>query len=89
MKALGVVRKIDELGRLVIPKEVRKTQGWGTGQPMEFFVEGNRLVVQAYEGQREKEDAINKLEDLLARTPGESEREDIESVINHLKGGKQ
>lgn len=35
LKALGIVRKLDELGRIVIPKEVRDAQGWEKGEAME------------------------------------------------------
>ncbi|MFC0188451.1 AbrB/MazE/SpoVT family DNA-binding domain-containing protein [Fictibacillus aquaticus] len=47
-KALGIVRKIDELGRVVIPKEVRRTQGWDTGTPMEMFMSADGLVMREY-----------------------------------------
>lgn len=53
MKALGIVRKIDDLGRLCLPKEVRRTQGWEEGCAMEFFMDGNKLVIQSYEGERQ------------------------------------
>ncbi len=38
MKATGVVRRIDDLGRVVIPKEVRRTLGIREGDPLEIFV---------------------------------------------------
>jgi AbrB family looped-hinge helix DNA binding protein len=46
MKALGIVRKIDELGRVVIPKEVRNTQGWEPGTSMEMFMSEEGLVMR-------------------------------------------
>ena len=51
MKATGIVRRIDDLGRIVIPKEVRR-QIFGTqdasGEPMEFFMEGDSIVLKKY-----------------------------------------
>ena len=38
MKATGIVRRIDELGRVVIPKEIRRTQRIRRGDPLEIFI---------------------------------------------------
>jgi len=86
MKALGIIRKIDELGRIVIPMEVRRTQGWNVGQPMELFMDDNKLVIQSYEGERKKEEAIGKLEKLREGALGNKVRDEIDAVINYLKG---
>ena len=45
MKATGVIRSVDELGRLVIPKEIRKTMDIRCGDPLEIFVEGEDTIV--------------------------------------------
>ncbi|NLN87254.1 MAG: AbrB/MazE/SpoVT family DNA-binding domain-containing protein [Syntrophomonadaceae bacterium] len=49
MKATGVVRKIDQLGRIVIPKEVRTAMAMGENDPIEFFVADNQVILQRYE----------------------------------------
>ncbi|RAK08992.1 transcriptional pleiotropic regulator of transition state genes [Halanaerobium saccharolyticum] len=49
MKSTGIVRKIDDLGRLVIPKELRKTMGINKKDPMEIFVDGDRIILNKYE----------------------------------------
>ncbi|MGG0220124.1 AbrB/MazE/SpoVT family DNA-binding domain-containing protein [Bacillus mycoides] len=49
MKATGVTRKIDELGRVVIPKELRNTLGMKEKSPLEIFVEGEDIVLQRYQ----------------------------------------
>lgn len=48
MKETGVVRKIDKLGRLVIPKEVRRELGWGVEEPVEIFIDGKNVIVAKY-----------------------------------------
>ena len=48
MKATGIVRHIDDLGRLVIPKELRRTMGIAEGDAMEIFVDGERIVLRKY-----------------------------------------
>ena len=43
MKSTGVVRKIDDLGRIVIPKEIRKTLGIRDGENLEIYIEDNSI----------------------------------------------
>lgn len=85
MKALGIVRKIDELGRVVIPKEIRRVHGWEEGESMEFFVDGNRLVIQPYMGERDRQTALDSLQKLRSGLQG-TQQQEIDSVINFLSG---
>ena len=48
MKSTGIVRRIDDLGRIVIPKEIRRTHGIKEGDPMEICIDGNKIVLQKY-----------------------------------------
>jgi transcriptional pleiotropic regulator of transition state genes len=48
MKSTGIVRKIDNLGRIVLPKELRRTFGIGDKQPMEIFVDGKQIILKKY-----------------------------------------
>jgi len=49
MKATGIIRKIDELGRIVIPMEIRKSFDIKEGEPMEIFTnEINQIVFKKY-----------------------------------------
>lgn len=45
MKATGIVRRIDDLGRVVIPKEIRRTAGIREGDPLEIFIDEDDGVV--------------------------------------------
>ena len=45
MKATGIVRKIDDLGRIVIPKEIRRTMKIREGEPLEIFIERDGEVI--------------------------------------------
>lgn len=49
MKSTGIVRKIDDLGRMVIPKELRNTMNIDKKDPMEIYVEGDRIILQKYQ----------------------------------------
>ncbi|MED1383860.1 AbrB/MazE/SpoVT family DNA-binding domain-containing protein (plasmid) [Bacillus mycoides] len=48
MKATGIVRKMDELGRFVIPRETRRTLNIHKKDPLEIFVEGETIILQKY-----------------------------------------
>lgn len=45
MKATGIVRRIDDLGRVVIPKELRNAFGINDGDPMEIFVDKEGEII--------------------------------------------
>ena len=48
MKALGIVRKVDILGRIVIPKELRDALDIEDKDPLEIFVEDDRIILKKY-----------------------------------------
>ena len=48
MKDTGIVRRIDVLGRVVIPKEIRKTLKMNEGDPVEVYTEKDALVIKKY-----------------------------------------
>lgn len=48
MKSTGMVRNVDELGRLVIPKEIRRERNINPGDPVEFYVDGPLVVLKKY-----------------------------------------
>lgn len=49
MKATGIVRRVDDLGRVVIPKEIRRTASIREGDPLEIFLdEDGAIVVRKY-----------------------------------------
>ena len=49
MKATGIVRKVDELGRIVLPMELRRTLGIQKEDPVEIFVDDNTIILRKYE----------------------------------------
>ena len=46
MKSTGIVRKLDELGRVVIPKEIRNKLDIEEKDPIEIYVEGNSIILK-------------------------------------------
>ena len=48
MKATGIVRRVDDLGRVVIPKEIRRTMNIREGEALEIFIEDKKVIFQKY-----------------------------------------
>lgn len=48
MKSTGIVRRVDDLGRIVIPKELRRMLGIDVGDGLEVFITGEQIVLQKY-----------------------------------------
>lgn len=48
MKVTGIVRRVDELGRIVIPKEIRRTVKIQEGTPLEIYIDNNMICLKKY-----------------------------------------
>ena len=49
MKATGIVRKVDELGRIVLPIELRRTLDIAERDPLEIYVDGSSIILNKYQ----------------------------------------
>ncbi len=49
MKSIGIVRKVDELGRIVLPRELRRTLNINDKDEIEIFVENQSIILRKYE----------------------------------------
>ena len=61
MKSTGIVRRIDDLGRIVIPKEIRRQLRVKEGDPFELFLEGDYVCFKKYSTEPELKGAIEGL----------------------------
>lgn len=69
MKATGIVRRIDDLGRVVIPKEIRRTMRIREGEPLEIFTEaGGNVIFRKYSPAGEQSGIAADLCEALYRT---------------------
>lgn len=48
MKSTGIVRRIDELGRIVLPMEIRTVLGIESRDPLEIYTEGEMIILKKY-----------------------------------------
>lgn len=65
MKSTGVTRKIDELGRVVIPKEIRRNLGIRDGENLEIFTDEESIILKKHSLISKYEDLANKLTELI------------------------
>lgn len=71
MKATGIVRRIDDLGRVVIPKEIRRTLRIREGDPLEIFTDKEgEVILKKYSPIGELSDFASQYADSLHRTSG-------------------
>lgn len=78
MKATGIIRRIDELGRIVVPKEIRRSLGIKEGDPLEFFTnrEGEIILIPYQED--------SKVVDNFIETFKEMNVEDKKAIVKML-----
>ena len=82
MKATGIVRRIDDLGRVVIPKELRRMMRIAEGDPLEIFTTtDNQVILQKY---HEEEPEKNG----LAVEPSSEEEKGIKVTLRPYDGDK-
>ena len=48
MRATGIVRRVDDLGRVVIPREIRRSMGIKEGEPLEIYLENDAVIFRRY-----------------------------------------
>ena len=75
MKATGIVRRLDDLGRIVIPKEIRRTCNLREGDPMEIYLgEDSQIVLKKYDTEPEITALRTAATQLAGTIQGECER---------------
>lgn len=65
MISTGIVRRIDELGRVVIPKEIRRVMKIQDGDPLEIFRDNDKLVLSKYAPKDDRQEAVDTLREWL------------------------
>lgn len=85
MKSTGIVRKVDELGRVVVPIELRRTLGIAEKDALEIFVDEDKIILQKYAPNPEKEDVKSKLSEMAARSTDPMQKETLERAFKLIK----
>lgn len=90
MKPLGIVRKLDDLGRVVIPAEVRRARGWEPGTPIEMFATNEGVFLREYGADQKKLAILEELEYLrrVVETNGDKQAQTmIDDIVAYVKEG--
>lgn len=89
MKATGIVRRIDDIGRVIIPKELRDAMRFEPGDQVEIFVDDDAIVYRKYKAAEIalEEIALDLLADLEESVSGldDFERKEIERHIRRIE----
>ncbi|QIB68589.1 AbrB/MazE/SpoVT family DNA-binding domain-containing protein [Aminipila butyrica] len=93
MRATGIVRRVDELGRVVLPKELRRVLGIKEGDPMEIFTDNaGEIILKKYDNGREVGEKISDLIDYIKDTQGVPDQDAVLRLLNEagvIVGGKK
>ena len=91
MKATGIVRRIDDLGRVVIPKEIRRTMRIREGDPLEIYTDTDgQVIFKKYSPMGELSEFAAQICDALHKTTGSIAAVcDRDAVIAVAGGGKR
>lgn len=84
MRTTGIIRRIDDLGRVVIPKEIRKEMRIREGDPLEIFVDKNEGLVcfQKYDTEKNYFAELKRLSDSIEDNFWSPENDENLKIIN-------
>ena len=85
MKATGIVRRVDDLGRVVIPMELRKTININEKDPLEIFTDGNSIILKPYGREIERAEMVRQLSKVKALTKHSAIEEIVDNAIDYIK----
>ena len=89
MKATGVVRRIDDLGRIAIPKEMRRTLRIRDGESLEIFVEDEMIALKKYSSMSDltdlSDDLVNTINQVISKDVLITDRDKVISISGNLK----
>jgi transcriptional pleiotropic regulator of transition state genes len=80
VKSTGIVRKIDQLGRFTIPREILRTLEISFRDPVEIFVDGNRIILQKYQPDAYTADELQEALVLVCNETGKDPVEYLQKV---------
>mgnify|MGYP000917684379 CR=1 FL=1 len=84
MPATGIIRNIDNLGRLVIPKELRRKFGIKDGDPVEIFTDCNSIILRRYYAAGSIKEIVDRLQAELQEAEELENREKAIELTDEL-----
>ena len=84
MKATGSVRHVDELSRVVIPREICERLDIKPGIPLEVFTEDDKIIFRKFDTSDGKEEAVETLQEWLKDEEANTSLTDVEKIMFDL-----
>lgn len=85
MRETGMVRKIDDLGRIVIPKEIRRQLGIKEGDSLEIFINEDEIVLRKYNTSIGLKELVRRLNNEFSDVKNEMETETANNIYEHIR----
>ena len=85
MKATGVVRPVDNLGRVTLPKELRRTLHIANGDPVEFYVDENSIIIRRYDSFGDMQQLLNNVERRIRMSDTLLPAKQLNKLLDKLK----
>ncbi|EOS68790.1 stage V sporulation protein T [Lachnospiraceae bacterium MD308] len=85
MKVNGIIRRVDDLGRVTIPKEVRRKFSITDGTPMEIFTNSDGIILRKYSAGEELLNMVSVLAEAVDDSVDDLEREKVSAIREHIK----
>lgn len=84
MSSTGIVRKIDDLGRVVIPKEIRKYIGIKDGDSLEIFINKGEIILRKYNASMGLSELVRELDNEFSHVKNDMETETANKIYEHI-----
>lgn len=88
MQTTGIVRRIDILGRIVVPKEIRKSYGITEGDPVEILPTPDGIILKRYDAEGELLNTVTKLGNAVEYSADDLAEEKLSAIRQHICGIK-
>lgn len=83
-KALGFVRKIDTVGRIVIPAEIRKQHNWKPGTSIEMLSTVDGILLRTFQVEGHKEKVVGDFKSIMSSLSDLESKEVLDALTEHL-----
>jgi len=85
MQPIGIVRRIDYMGRITIPKEVRRTMNLPDGTILGMFTDGENIILKKYIPQEVLLESLKTFESQLEQEEADLEFDKVKEIGNNIK----
>lgn len=85
MKSTGIIRRIDDLGRIVIPREIRRTMHIHEGDPLEIFTDDGAVLLRKYNPVITVLDTLKSLASEIAETEDLKRRGELLQKLSEMR----